>query len=286
MPPYIKNAVKNVFDVFYDRYCEAPVPIKQVLTQARRERIQEAQAAVNRETKRFINELLKRKNTESEIQKKFPTHLHTINEAGFRKKIEEEPTRYAEELGEGLIKGWGINPELIRNGNVALREFCSNNKELYAAYLKSIASQKYFVFTEEIPILATVCNIIVHLWRQEREDYSIQYIQHIFEPETDTMNVNSCLDRVNIYHQGIHYSRANTPFLEPHFEEFGSVIFQLNSQRVKQPSSSVMQQGIFSNTTSQLPKHGQSEDEEEIEIEMEEADDTMQVEEIGASKGL
>lgn len=113
-----------------------------------------------------------------------------------------------------------FNPETIMN-------IFLENTEVYTAYLQSIKQQSYYIFIEEIPILAALSNTKIIVWYKEKRGYFQEYI-----PNQDLLTwINSEKNKekivalvedsprvVDIYHAGftreglsagMHYTRAN-----------------------------------------------------------------------------
>ena len=80
--------------------------------------------------------------------------------------------------------------------------FLENNflskSELYECYVNVIKSNNYYIFTEEIPMLANLFNVKITLRRENAEDL-------IIKPE----ETNEETKVATIYHEGVHYSMVN-----------------------------------------------------------------------------
>ncbi|MDF2867549.1 MAG: hypothetical protein K0S11_1019, partial [Gammaproteobacteria bacterium] len=110
------------------------------------------------------------------------------------------------------------------NSQVILREFL-NNPVVYQAYLAAIKYPSYYIFMEEIPIIASLSHTTIHVWYQERQG---QYIKQTFNPDPlmmhwleDDINAELPWDNINeveIHHSGfdeqglsagLHFSQVN-----------------------------------------------------------------------------
>lgn len=103
-----------------------------------------------------------------------------------------------------------------------------NSRIIYESYLDSIKSQNYFVFIEEIPILASLANIEIHLHPH------ISHNQGIFKPNPEMINEgyqrNNELwgnkKQETIYLTPGHYERAGIVEVETSFIEKVSSFMQ------------------------------------------------------------
>ncbi|WP_339046933.1 hypothetical protein [Candidatus Mesenet endosymbiont of Phosphuga atrata] len=95
----------------------------------------------------------------------------------------------------------------------AIKNSFFNDATLYKAYLNAIGTRGYFVFFEEIPILASLANTKIIVYDNNKRN------SQIFEPKEELLGgyksnkeLWGIKKEVTIYHEGSHYSRANTEF--------------------------------------------------------------------------
>lgn len=115
------------------------------------------------------------------------------------------------------------------NEQVIFSQF-TDSKEVYQAYCQAIQLQSYFVLSEEIPLLASLSNVTIHIWYQEKNG---QFCDEEIKPDLPTRASIpypprlACpwidLAETHIYHDGFsatgkaagqHYSRAKAGSLQ------------------------------------------------------------------------
>ena len=255
MPTLIRGSIQKVMQIFFENLKSAPKDFQTTeIKQLRKETKQRLdQASENSQS-------LARKVFEKLVKKpvKYKTKLQLLLDdlepssaiylgiQSFLKQI--SPINSNDETIKNLINKLRENEQNIKNKLLAnpekykethdKREFNSkeiqlkfiNNEQVYKAYLESIKSLSYYVFIEEIPILAALNNIEVTVWYKEQQGY---YKNNKFEPNKtliDWINSNQnkfrfhqtqasiSPSKVEIFHAGFtlkgtsagaHYSRAN-----------------------------------------------------------------------------
>ncbi|WP_265026713.1 hypothetical protein [Wolbachia endosymbiont (group A) of Bombylius major] len=128
------------------------------------------------------------------------------------------------DLGEyaEALHGLGKNEYNAQYNSEFITHSFLNNSELYQAYLEAIKSQSYFVFIEEIGMLASLANIEINVYYKDNNSEE----QKKLEPDPQMINddqlnqVFNCesyklndelwgsKERKTIYLGGNHYSRA------------------------------------------------------------------------------
>ena len=118
------------------------------------------------------------------------------------------------------------------NEEIILKSF-SENQVVYKAYCQAILQQSYYVFSEEIPLLASLSDVTINIWYRERNN---KFQKQEFKPDNATrlliqqkVNLQKLvcpwinLPETHIYHEGYlsdgrlasqHYSKANIHYLE------------------------------------------------------------------------
>ncbi|WP_265035860.1 OTU domain-containing protein [Wolbachia endosymbiont (group A) of Anomoia purmunda] len=129
------------------------------------------------------------------------------------------------DLGEyaEALHGLGKNEYNAQYNSEFITHSFLNNSELYQAYLEAIKSQSYFVFIEEISMLASLANIEINVYYKDNNSEE----QKRFEPDPQMINNDDQLNQVfnresyklndelwgskereTIHLGGNHYSRA------------------------------------------------------------------------------
>lgn len=99
----------------------------------------------------------------------------------------------------------------------AITSSFTNNPELYRAYLEAIKNPGYYVFAEEIPILASLANITVEFYAEDIDDKGNRITRHeVLLPNQDMIKGYRRNDELwgnnkkkeTIHLEGAHYERA------------------------------------------------------------------------------
>ncbi|WP_250296833.1 hypothetical protein [Wolbachia endosymbiont of Oedothorax gibbosus] len=195
MPAPLRDQLEKVFNMFLDKPGDLTGKsdkIKELVEQTKR-KIENAEGNV----KRLVSKAVSKLNI---------SHDQAISDLG----------EYAEAL-----HGLGENEYNAQYNSEFITRSFLNNSELYQAYLEAIKSQSYFVFIEEVQILASLANIEINVHYKGNNSKE----QQKFEPNPEMINddkMNKLLDRdgykidelwgnkerETIYLESGHYSRA------------------------------------------------------------------------------
>ncbi|WP_375331292.1 hypothetical protein [Candidatus Tisiphia endosymbiont of Oplodontha viridula] len=99
----------------------------------------------------------------------------------------------------------------VQSQQSIVNSFCEN-ENLYQYYLGAISSNNYYVFTEEIPILASLANIKITFYRKDNHGkiYSLVYPldKELLGQYQANLELWGTKEEAIIFHEGMHFSHA------------------------------------------------------------------------------
>lgn len=99
----------------------------------------------------------------------------------------------------------------VQSQQAIVNAFCKN-ENLYQYYLEAISSNNYYIFTEEIPILASLANIKITFYRKDNHGkmYSLVYPpdKELLGRYQANLELWGTKEEAIIFHEGIHFSHA------------------------------------------------------------------------------
>ncbi|WP_353278211.1 OTU domain-containing protein [Wolbachia endosymbiont (group B) of Longitarsus flavicornis] len=200
MPPALRAELRTVFNMFLDRPRDLTDKYKEIekLAEHTKKKIKK----VEKKVEKLIKKLLSTGLPENEVSS-------NLRELAVNNLISTK--RYDK----------NYSSESVTNSFL-------NGKSIYRSYLEAISSQNYFIFIEEIPILASLANIEIHLHPH------ISHNQGIFKPNPEMINEgyqrNNELwgnkKQETIYLKPGHYERAKVVEAEPSLIEKANSFMQ------------------------------------------------------------
>ncbi|WP_341822577.1 hypothetical protein [Wolbachia endosymbiont (group A) of Clivina fossor] len=245
MPAPLRAQLEKVFDAFLNTPRDLTGKSKKIkgLAEQTNKKIEEADS----KTQELKEEIVKNFRDDGDFRKViYPVIERAINQRNERnidsprdqKTLlsvedllkEENKKRLYDDITEDLEScALILNPNLSKKeyGNTydpkVIKDSFFNDEVLYKAYLEAIKSQSYFVFIEEISMLASLANIEINVYYKDNNSEE----QKKFEPDPQMINDDDQLNQVfnresyklndelwgskereTIYLGGNHYSRA------------------------------------------------------------------------------
>lgn len=241
MPKSLKDQLAKVFNFFLDKPGDLTNRSDKIKSLARE--TNEIIKQINEETKELKDKIIKNFSKCREFQKKiYKIIKKSIEERNTRSPSKQKPIPTIEDLrannkelynnicAELKLCALALKPDLDDtkydkkyNPDFIKRSFF-NNRELYKTYLDAIKSTDYFIFFEEIPILASLANTKITVYYIDPNTNRRAF--QTFEPQEELLGNYKQDEKLwgkkreaIISHAEVHYSHADISFKNSLSEE-------------------------------------------------------------------